>query len=169
MCLRADGVRRLRIPYNNVSITAGCKRSLFRIHSKNPRWRRRNNFDKPVQRKLPFIHAMMMQQVQTILDSRSAVRNFREIAFPQYFLILKTKWAVIRRHNLQVVVFQSVPQLRQILFFAQRRRKYIFRAFKTGTLHLINRKQKILRTRLRKRRNAAAARLAHLIQRRLRR
>src|SRR5579859_548961 len=109
VCLRADRVLRFRVPHHNVGVTARRQRPLFRIHSENSRRRRRNNLNESIDRNLSVVDAVMMQQMQSILDARPAVWNFREVVFPQYFLDLKTKRTMIGRHNLQIVVFQSIP------------------------------------------------------------
>ena len=63
---------------------------------------------------------MMMDQLQTVFDAGTAIRDLGEIVFPEHLLILETEWAMIGGDHLQVIVFQTVPQLRQVLFGPQR-------------------------------------------------
>ncbi len=113
---------------------------------------------------------MMMDQLHPVLHTRPPIGNLRKVVYPKHFLICKAERTVIRRNHLQMIILQSIPQLRLILLLPQRRRKHILRILERLILHvLFNRQQKVLRTRLRKRRNPTVASLTHLIQRILRR
>src|SRR5215467_3210431 len=167
--LRADDVLGLRIPEHDIGVAAGSKSSLFRVHAKNLCWRRRDDLDETVQGKLTLVHPVMIEKLQAVFDSGTAVGYFGEVAFAKNLLVLVTEGAVVGRDYLQVVVFQAVPQLREILFFPQRRGKDVFGALEPGTLEFVDGEKQILRTGFREGRNAAAASFAHLIERVFRR
>ena len=62
--------------------------------------------------KFTGVNAVMKNQLQTIFDTRSAIRNFCEIVFTQDFLVFETERAVVRGNHLKMIVLQTVPKLR---------------------------------------------------------
>jgi hypothetical protein len=80
-----------------------------------------------------------------MFNARPSVRNFREVIAPEFFLFFETKRAMIRRHNLQVVAFQSIPEFFLMPFFSQRRREHVFRTFKSRRVEVFDRQIQILR------------------------
>ena len=167
--LRADQMLGFGIPHHDVGVASRRDRALLGIHAEDARRRRGHDLHKSIQRDLARAHAVMMQQLQSILDARPAVGDLGEIVLAQRLLILETERAVIGGDHLQVIGLQPIPQLRQILLLAQRRRKDVLRAFETGQLHVVDREQQILRTGFGKRGQTAIASFAYLIQRILRR
>jgi len=106
----------------------------------------------------------MIDQLQTILDARTAIRNLGEVVFTQHLLIFKTERAMIGRYHLQMIVLQPVPKLSKIFLLAQRRRKHVLRAFEIWALHFFNREQQVLRTGFREGGQAAITRFTHFVQ-----
>ena len=84
---------------------------------------------KRFERQLALVHAVMMDQLQPVLDARPAVGDLGEIVLAQHLLVFETERAMVGGDHLQVIVLQSVPQLRQVLLRAQRRREHVLRAF----------------------------------------
>src|SRR6202042_1641254 len=100
---------------------------------------------KSLKRDLSCIHSEVEKQLQSILDSRSAVRNFAEVIFAELLLIGKAEWAMVGRNNLQIIRNEPVPQLGLVLLLPQRRRENILRLLKALAWHLIfNGEKKVL-------------------------
>ena len=127
------------------------------------------SLDEAIERELALIHAVMIDQLQPILDAGAAVGNLGEIVFAEHLLVFEAERAMVGGDHLQVVVLQTVPQLRQILLLAQRRREDVFRAFEIRALEFFDREQQILRAGFGEGGHAAIARLAHLVERVFRR
>ena len=70
---------------------------------------------KRLREKLPCAHAVMMQQLQPVLDARTAVGNLGEVVLAQSLLILKAERAMIGRDHLQIVFAQALPQFGLVL------------------------------------------------------
>ena len=98
-----------------------------------------------------------------MFDAGCAVRNLCEIVFAQFFLLLHAKWAMVGWDDLQIIHLQTLPELSLIWFLAQRRRHHVPGAVKVFTV-IIDGKEEILRTGFGKGRDAAIARLAHLVE-----
>src|ERR1035438_6912651 len=79
------------------------------------------------------------------------------------------KGTVVGGNHLQVVVPEPVPEFGQVLFGPQGWGEYVLGAFEIGPLQLFDGEQQILRAGFGEGRNAAVARLAHLIERVFRR
>jgi len=90
------------------------------------------------------VHAAGVDQAQPVLDAGTTIGNFGEIVFAQLFLLLETKWAVIRGDDLQRVAGESLPKFFLMPFFAERRRENILRAFEAWRIHIFQREVKIL-------------------------
>ena len=118
---------------------------------------------------LPGIHAVMIDELQAVLDARAAVGNLGEIVFAEDFLVFETERAMVGGDHLQVIVLQAVPEFRLMLLGAQRRREDILGAFEIGPLQLFDGEQQILRAGFGECRHAAVARFAHLVERVFRR
>ena len=107
-----------------------------------------------------------MDQLHPVLDARTAVGNLREVVHAENLLVGKAEGAMVGGDDLQMIVFQPIPQLRLIFLLTQRRCQDPLRVLEGVVVHrLFEREQKILRARFRKGRQPAVARLAHLIQR----
>ena len=68
-----------------------------------------------------------------MLDAGHAVGNLGEIAYSQLFLFLETKWAVVSRHDTEVVSAQSAPQVNLVAGITQRWRTHKLCTFETLT------------------------------------
>ena len=71
----------------------------------------RGDLDEPVQRKLAAVHTVVVDQLQTVFDARTAVGDLGEIVFTQHLLIgekQKGQWSV--ENHLKVVVLEAVPR-----------------------------------------------------------
>src|SRR6267154_142803 len=79
-----------------------------------------------------------------MFDAGTTIGNFSEIVFAQLFLLLETKWAVIRGDDLQRVAGESLPKFFLMPFFAEWRRENIFRAFKSWRIHIFEGEVQIL-------------------------
>src|ERR1700733_6308372 len=134
MSFRADDVRGIRIPNDDIGVTTGRDSSFARVKSKKSRGSCGDKFDETIHAELAFVHAVMEKKLETIFHPGATVGNFREVILAENFLILETEGAMIGRDDLQMIVLQAVPQFRKIFFFAQRRSENIFRAFKIRAL-----------------------------------
>ena len=106
-----------------------------------------------------------VDEAEPVLNARAAVRDFREVVFAHFLLLLEAKRAVIGGNHLQSVFRQSLPEFFLVPFFAQRRREDILGALETGGVHVFERKIQILRTSLRISRQAAVTRFSHFFER----
>src|SRR5262245_49549248 len=104
----------------------------------------------------------MVEKLETIFDSGTAIGNFGEVVFAENFLVFEAERAVVGGDDLQVVVFEAVPQFREIFLLAKRRRENVFRAFKAGPPEFVDREQKVLRAGFGKGGDAAATSFANL-------
>src|SRR5262245_60912833 len=86
----------------------------------------------------------MVEELETVFDSGATVGNFGEVVPAQDLLILEAEGAVIGGNNLQVVVFQAVPEFGEIFLFAKRRSENVFGTLESGAFEFVNREQKIL-------------------------
>src|SRR5712671_8246327 len=100
-----------------------------------------------------------------MLDAGTTIGNFGEIVFAQLFLLLETKWAVIRGDNLQRVAGESLPKFFLMPFFAEWRRENILRAFESWRIHIFEREVKILGASFRVSGQAPAACFANFFER----
>ena len=66
---------------------------------------------------LPCIDAVMIEQLEAILDARAAVGNLCEIVLAEDLLILEAERAMVGGNDLQMIVLQSVPQFRLDVVF----------------------------------------------------
>ena len=76
--------------------------------------------------------APRVNEAHAVLNTGAAVRNFREVAKPEFFLLFETKWTMIGRDDLQMIAFQAIPQFLLVPFFAQRWREDILGSFEAG-------------------------------------
>src|SRR5579871_1311096 len=107
----------------------------------------------------------MIDQLQAVLDTGAAVRNFREIVLAENFLVFEAEGAVVGRDYLQVVVLQAVPELGLVLFGAQGRREDVFGAFEIGAVQFFDGEQQVLRAGLGEGGDAAVAGFADFVER----
>src|SRR5579884_1659633 len=75
----ADDMLGFRIPDHEVRVARRRYFALARIQAEQPGGRGGDEFHKPVQRDAILVNAMVINELQTIFDARSAVRNFREV------------------------------------------------------------------------------------------
>ena len=86
---------RFGVPDHNVGVASGSDSSLLRIHPKNSRRSRCGDLDEAGKRELALADSVMMNQLQTVLDTGAAIRNFGEVIFAENLLVLKTEGAMI--------------------------------------------------------------------------
>ena len=72
--------------------------------------------------------------------------NFREVVLAQFLLLLEAKGAVVGGDDLKSVLRKSLPEFFLMPFFAERRRKNVFRALESGRVHIFEREIQVLRT-----------------------
>src|SRR6266702_329004 len=87
-----------------------------------------------------------IHKTQAVLDARATVGNFGEIVLAEFLLLLEAEGAVVGGDDLQRVLREALPELFLMPFFAERRSEDVFRAFKTGRVHILERKIQVLRT-----------------------
>ncbi len=115
---------------------------------------------------LPGIHAVVIDQLQAVLDARTAVGNLREIVLAEHLLIFETERAMVGGDHLQMVVLAARPtSFGRCSLVRSGGVKTYFAPSKFGPLQFFDGEQQILRAGLGEGRHAAVARLAHLIQR----
>ena len=73
-----------------------------------------------------------------MFNARASVWNLGEIAASKFLLFLKAERTMVRRDDLQMIPLEAVPELLLMPFFAKRRRKNIFRAFKIRYVKVFN-------------------------------
>src|SRR5439155_18981532 len=98
------------------------------------------------------------------LHSRRAVRDLREVADPELFLLrqalvalLHAERTVVGRHDLEVVPREALPELVLVPLLAQRRAHDVLRALEPRLAVAVDRQEEVLGTGLRVRRQAAIA------------
>src|SRR5215470_18074268 len=104
----------------------------------------------------------MVEKLETIFDAGTAIGNFGEVVFAESLLVFEAERTVVGGDNLQVIVFEAVPQFREIFLFAKRRRENVFGAFEAGPPEFVDREQKVLRAGFREGGDAAATSFANL-------
>ena len=92
----AERVDRFGVPNHEVGVAARSDFSLARIHPENARGRGGSDLHKTVEGNLSRVDAVVVDQLQAVLNARSAVRNLGEIILAQNFLIGKAERAVVR-------------------------------------------------------------------------
>ena len=90
-----DGVLGTGIPKHQIRIASSRQHALLWIHPKNPRRRRRNQLDKPVQREISLPNPVMMQQLEPVLNAGATVGDLRKVILPQRLLVFKAERAMI--------------------------------------------------------------------------
>ncbi len=83
--------------------------------------------------------------METILNARAAVGDFREIIDSQSLLIFETEGTVIGRDDLQMILAETVPELIEMMLFAERWSENVFGAFEVWAGQLIDRQEQVLR------------------------
>src|SRR5580698_7101341 len=127
------------IENDKIGVAAHSNRPLARIQSKQLRRRRRDKFDKAVHAESPAGYTTGVDQAHAMLHAWAAVGNLGEVVFAQFFLFFEAEWAVVSGNDLQMNPLQSIPQFFLMPLLAQRRSENIFRAFKSGRIHVLER------------------------------
>src|SRR3954452_3140515 len=105
----------LWVPYHDVGVAARRDLPLPRVHAEDARRRGRGDLDEAIQRQLSLIHAVMVDQLKPVLDARPTVRNLGKVVLPEHLLVLETERTMVCGDDLQMIVLQTVPELRQVL------------------------------------------------------
>jgi len=96
VCGSADGVRGGGVPEDDVGVAAGGEHTLLGMHAEDTRRCGGNQLHKAVERNVAQADAVVMKQLQTVLDAGTAIGNLGEIVLAQRFLIFKTERAMVR-------------------------------------------------------------------------
>src|SRR6185369_4835397 len=88
---RADGELLVRVEDHDVGVGADGDRALAREESEDLRCRRRRDLDEAVERDPSLRHATIEDERHAVLDARTAVRDLREVATAELFLLLETE------------------------------------------------------------------------------
>src|SRR6202040_2796503 len=86
-----------------------------------------------------------INQAHAVFDARTAIRNLGEVVSSQFFLVLETKWTVVGGDDLEMIAFETVPELFLMPLFTQGWSKNIFRTFEIGNIEVLNWEIQILR------------------------
>ena len=89
-----------------------------------------------------MVHAVVVDKLQTVFHSGTAVRNFRKTVAPHFFLFLETERTVIRRDDLERIFLQPFPQFVLMPFFAKRRSEDVFGSLKIRPVEILDRKSR---------------------------
>jgi len=98
---------------------------------------------------------VVIDQLQAVLNARSAVGDLSEIVFAEYLLVREAEGAMVGGDHLQVIVLEAVPKLGLVLLGTQGRREHVLGAFEIGPFQVFDREQQVLRAGLREGRDAA--------------
>ena len=109
MSFGADGVLAIRIEDDEIGIATNGDRALARVESKEFGGSGCDQFDKAIHVEASLSDAARVHETHAVLDSRTPVGDFGEVADAEFFLFLEAKRTVIRGYDLQVIVLQSLP------------------------------------------------------------
>src|ERR1043165_4233952 len=124
----AENLLALRIPHDDVGVSANTDRALLAVHAEDLRRRRRRDLDEAIHRDLALRDAFP-EQMQTRLDARHAVRDLREVVSAQLLLVFHAEGAVVCRDDREVVVAQAAPEVILVVLEAERRGGDVASAF----------------------------------------
>src|SRR5271168_2594631 len=99
----------IRVPDDYVGVAAGSDGSLLRIHAKNPCRCGRSDLDKAVDRELTLADSIVVDELQPVFNTGTAVGNLGKVVFAENLLIFKTEWAMVGRDYLKMIVLETVP------------------------------------------------------------
>src|SRR5205807_2137393 len=137
MGLGADGMFTVGIEDHQVGVAANCNGAFTRVEAKDFRRSRRNKLHKTVHAEAPFADSAGIDQAHAMFNAWTSVGNFGEVVFSHLLLLFEAERAMIGGDHLQVVLLKAVPKFFLVPFLAQRRRKDVFGALKSGLVHVI--------------------------------
>jgi hypothetical protein len=143
--------------------------ALLRIHAEDARGRGRGDLHEAIERDFARVHAVVIDQLQAVLDARAAVGDLGEIVFAEHLLIFEAERAMVGGDHLQMIVLQAVPQLRLMIFSRSGGVKTYFAPSKLGRSSSSMESSRYCGQVSANAGNAAVARLAHLVERVFRR
>src|SRR5271157_3461357 len=120
-----DRVGRLRVPEDDIRVTARGDLPFARVHPEDPGGRGGGQLDETIQREPSQVHAVVVDELEPVFYSRTAVGDLGEIVLAQNLLVPKAERAVIRGDHLQVIVLQAVPELWLMLLWPERRGEHV--------------------------------------------
>ena len=89
----------------------------LRIHAEDARGRGGGDFDEAIERELSGVDAVVIDQLQAVLDARAAVGDLGEIVLAEDLLVFEAERAMVGGDHLQVIVLEAVPEFRQMLLW----------------------------------------------------
>ena len=116
--LGADGVLAVGIENHEIGVAADGDGALARVKSEELGGSGCDQFDKAIHVEASLSDAARVHETHAVLDSRTPVGDFGEVADAEFFLFLEAKRTVIRGYDLQVIVLQSLPQFFLVPLFA---------------------------------------------------
>src|SRR5205823_3503721 len=93
--LGADGHLFIRIKNDDIGIRSDCDRSFFREEAEDLCRRGRGYLDETVDADLSFCYSTIVDEAHTVLDSRPAIRDLREVIAPELLLLFEAERTVI--------------------------------------------------------------------------
>ena len=66
---------------------------------------------------LPCVDAVVIHELQAILDAGAAVGDLGEIVLAENLLVFEAERAVVGGDHLQVIVLEAVPEFRQMMLW----------------------------------------------------
>src|SRR5215471_13784081 len=111
----ADGMDGIGVPQNDIGVAARGDRTFLRIHAEDTCGGSGGGLDETIQCHLARVHAVVEYELKTVLNPWAAVGNLGEVPLAQDFLVFEAEGAVIRGNHLEMIVFQAVPELRQVM------------------------------------------------------
>ena len=124
----------------------------------------RGDFDETVEADFAGVDSVVIDQLQAVFDARAAVGDLGEVVFAEDLLVFEAEGAVVGGDHLQVIVLETIPEFRLVLFRAQGRGEDVFRAFEVGAFELFDGEQQVLRAGFGEGGDAAVAGFADLIE-----
>src|SRR5271155_2759059 len=101
--LCADHLLFVRVKNHEVGVRSNRNGSFARIETKEFCGRGGDQFDEAIGGESLSMDSACVDEAETVLDARAAVRNFREVVLAQFFLLLEAKRAVVGGNYLQRV------------------------------------------------------------------
>src|SRR5262249_40430967 len=126
--------------------------------------RRRRDLYEAIERELAGVYAVVIDELEAILDAGSAIGDLGEIVFAEDLLVFEAEGAMVGGDYLQVIVFESVPEFWLVLFGAERRCEDVLRALEVRPREIIDGEQEVLRAGFGEGGNTAIAGLANLVK-----
>src|ERR1019366_4907273 len=137
----ADGIERVGVPDDEVGVAAGGDFALAGIHAEDARRGGGGEFHEAIERELTLVDAVVIHELQAVLDAGTAVGNLGEIVLAENLLVGETERAVVGRNHLKLILLEPFPEFWQVMLGTQGRGEDVLGALEIGALEFLDGEQ----------------------------